>query len=135
MTPTAPASPDPALRALAAADADACPTLLTALAHDAVPRVRHAAVRHPSLPPRAMLETARRADAETCEMLGENPAAPSSVIRLLARHLAVEVRLAVARHPRMDLVTLERLADDRSAMVRSVAQAILERRLSGAAPA
>ncbi|WP_062306328.1 hypothetical protein [Demequina subtropica] len=126
---------DAALRALAASAADASPALLATLAADPEARVRHAAVRHPALPPRAMLETVRFADAATCEMLGENPAAPVAIVRLLASHLAEEVRVAVARHPRLDITTLERLAADPCGMVRAVADAVLSRRLAGTAPA
>ncbi|MDN4474436.1 hypothetical protein QQX09_01050 [Demequina sp. SYSU T00192] len=122
---------DPALRALAAGEVGASPALLAVLARDLVPRVRYAAVLHPALPPRAMLDTARTGDASTCEILGSNPEVPAAVIRLLASHVAAEVRTAVARHPRMDLTTLERLTADASALVRSVATAALERRLAG----
>ncbi len=80
-----------------------------------------------------MLDAARAGDASTCEMLGANPAVPAAVIRLLASHVAAEVRAAVARHPRIDLATLERLTTDGSAMVRAVAAAILERRIAGSA--
>ncbi|WP_156162303.1 hypothetical protein [Demequina iriomotensis] len=127
--------PSPVLRALAACAVDAPPEDLARLSRDSDPRVRHAAVRHPALSPRAMLEAARFADAPTCEMLGENPALPVGVVRLLASHLADEVRLVAARHPRLDLTTLERLAEDRCALVRAVAEAALTRRLRGLATA